>query len=390
MRPTTKDNIMPGFASAGRILAIMRKEFIHVRRDPRTLGIVLILPIFQLVVFGYAVTNDVKHLPLAVFDQDRSAASRALIDAYRASGYFDIDYQVGSNAEMARLIDGGQARAGLTIPPGYADHLARRERAEISFIIDGSDPTVANTALASATAIGQAHGAELLQIALQRGGTLPGSLPGVDVRTRVWYNPNMVSSYYMVPALIGLILQTLTALLTAVAIVREREQGTLESLIVTPVRSTELILGKIVPYVVLAFMDMILILLVGTFWFHVPINGSVALLLALAALFLLSSLGIGLLVSSIAHTQQEAMMMAFFTILPSVFLSGFMFPIASMPIALQWFSKVIPLTYFLVIDRGIVLKGNGIDILMPQVITLAIIGVAILTLAIVRFRKRLE
>jgi ABC-2 type transport system permease protein len=381
---------MPGFASAGRIVAIMRKEFIHVRRDPRTLGIVLILPIFQLVVFGYAVTNDVKHLPLAVFDQDRSAASRALIDAYRASGYFDIDYQVGSNAEMARLIDGGEARAGLTIPPGYADHLARRERAEISFIIDGSDPTVANTALASATAIGQAHGAELLQTALQRSGVPFGNLPGVDVRTRVWYNPNMVSSYYMVPALIGLILQTLTALLTAVAIVREREQGTLESLIVTPVRSTELILGKIVPYVVLAFMDMILILLVGTFWFHVPINGSVALLLVLAALFLLSSLGIGLLVSSIAHTQQEAMMMAFFTILPSVFLSGFMFPIASMPIALQWFSKVIPLTYFLVIDRGIVLKGNGIDILMPQVITLAIIGVAILTLAIVRFRKRLE
>jgi ABC-2 type transport system permease protein len=343
-----------------------------------------------LVVFGYAVTSDVKHLPLAVFDQDRSAASRALIDAYRASGYFDIDYQVGSNAEMARLIDGGQARSGLTIPPGYADRLARRERAEISFIIDGSDPTVANTALAAASAIGQAHGAELLQAALQRGGASPSSLPGVDVRTRVWYNPNMVSAYYMVPALIGLILQTLTALLTAVAIVREREQGTLESLIVTPVRSTELILGKIVPYVVLAFMDMILILLVGTFWFHVPINGSVALLLALAALFLLSSLGIGLLVSSVAHTQQEAMMMAFFTILPSVFLSGFMFPVASMPIVLQWFSKVIPLTYFLVIDRGIVLKGNGIDILMPQVITLAIIGVAILTLAIVRFRKRLE
>lgn len=373
-----------------RIFAIMRKEFIHIRRDPRTLTIVIILPIFQLLIFGYAVTSDVKHLPLAVFDQDRTAASRALIEAYRNSGYFDIAYYVSTHDEIAYLIDAGLARAGLTIPPGYSSRLARREQAEVGFIIDGSDPTIANTALASASAIGQAHGAALLQTALRRGGTLPGLLPGVEVRTRVWYNPDMRSANYMVPALIGLILQTLTALLTAVAIVREREQGTLESLIVTPIRSAELVLGKIVPYVVLAFMDMILILVVGTYWFHVPINGSVALLLALAALFLMSSLGIGLLVSSAAHTQQEAMMMAFFTILPSVFLSGFMFPIASMPPVLQWLSKVIPLTYFLVIDRGIVLKGNGIDILLPQVTMLTVLGVIILSLAVLRFRKRLE
>ncbi len=373
-----------------RIFAIMRKEFIHIRRDPRTLAIVIILPIFQLIIFGYAVTSDVKHLPLAVFDQDRTAASRALIEAYRNSGYFDIAYYVSTHDEIAYLIDAGLARAGLTIPPGYSNRLARREQAEVSFIIDGSDPTIANTALASASAIGQAHGAELLQTALRRGGTLPGLLPGVEVRTRVWYNPNMRSANYMVPALIGLILQTLTALLTAVAIVREREQGTLESLIVTPIRSVELVLGKIVPYVVLAFMDMILILVVGTYWFHVPINGSVTLLLALAALFLMSSLGIGLLVSSAARTQQEAMMMAFFTILPSVFLSGFMFPIASMPPVLQWLSKVIPLTYFLVIDRGIVLKGNGMDILLPQVTMLTVLGVIILSLAVLRFRKRLE
>ncbi len=381
---------MPLLNALVRTLAIMRKEFIHVRRDPRTLTIVIILPIFQLIMFGYAVTSDVKDLPLAVFDQDRTAASRALIAAYRHSGYFDIAYYVTSHDEIAYLIDSGRARAGLTIPPGYSERLARRERAEVSFIIDGSDPTTANTALSAATAIGQAHGADLLQEAIRRGGVLPGLLPGVEVRTRVWYNPNMQSAYYMVPALIGLILQTLTALLTAVAIVREREQGTLESLIVTPIRSIELILGKIVPYVVLAFMDTILILIVGTYWFHVPINGSVALLLALAVLFLMSSLGIGLLVSSAARTQQEAMMMAFFTILPSVFLSGFMFPIAAMPIALQWFSKVIPLTYFLVIDRGIVLKGNGIAILMPQVITLAVLGTIILSLAVLRFRKRLE
>lgn len=381
---------MPASSALSRILAIMRKEFIHIRRDPRTLAIVLIMPIFQLVIFGYAVTSDIKHLPMAVFDQDRSAASRRLIDAYRASAYFDLDFSVQTDRELAYLIDSGEARVGLTIPPGYADHLVRRERAEVSLIIDGSDPTVANTALASAAAIGQAHGVTVAESLMRQGGVTLSALPGVDVQTRVWYNPNMISANYMVPALIGLILQTLTALLTALAIVREREHGTLEGLIVTPIRAPELMLGKIVPYVIVAFLAMLEILVVGTLWFKVPINGSVLLLVALAALFLLSALGIGLLVSTVTHTQQEAMMLAFFTILPSVFLSGFMFPISAMPKVLQWLSKVVPLTYFLVIDRGIVLKGNSLDILLPQVIALAIFGAAILTLAVVRFRKRLE
>ncbi len=376
--------------AVARLLAIIRKEFIHIRRDPRTLGIVLILPIFQLFIFGYAVTNDIEHLPMAVFDLDQSEASRRLVDAYRASSYFAIDFYVKDDDELAYLLDSGQARVGLTIPPEYADRLARHERVEVSMIIDGSDPTVANTALAAAGAIGQAHGATLAESIRKQSAARLSTLPGVDVQTRVWYNPNMISANYMVPALIGLILQTLTALLTAVTIVREREQGTLEGLIVTPIRATELMVGKILPYVVIAFMAMLEILLVGVFWFKVPINGSVALLVALSGLFLLSALGIGLMVSTIAHTQQEAMMLAFFTILPSVFLSGFMFPIASMPRALQFLSNVIPLKHFLIIDRGIVLKGNSIDILMPQVIALAIFGTAILTLAVFRFRKRLE
>lgn len=373
-----------------RIFAVMRKEFIHIRRDPRTLAVALIVPVFQLVMFGYAVTNDVEHLPMAVFDQDHTVASRALVDAYRASAYFDVDYQVRDDQQLAYLIDSGQARVGLMIPPGYEQRLARREQAEVSCIIDGSDPTIANTALSAAAAVGQAHSTHLVESALQRGGVAPGALPSVDVRTRVWYNPNMVSANYMVPALIGLILQVLTVLLTSLSIVREREQGTLEGLIVTPIRAPELIIGKIVPYVGLAFMDTIEVLFVGTLWFKVPINGSVTLLLTLAALFLLSSLGIGLWISSAARTQQEAMMLSYFTILPSIFLSGFMFPISAMPKVLQWSSKVVPLTYFLVIDRGIVLKGNSIDILMPQVIALAVFGSAILALAAARFRKRLE
>lgn len=373
-----------------RILAVMRKEFIHIRRDPRTLAIVLILPVFQLIVFGYAVTNDVAHLPLAVLDGDRTAASRQLIAAYGATTYFDVRYVAASERELGDFLDRGQARVGLTIPPGYSEHLARGERAEISLIIDGSDPTVANTALAAAASIGQAHGATVAEGRLLQLGLVRGPIAGVEVRPRVWYNPNMVSANYMVPALIGLILQTLTVLLTAVAIVREREQGTLEGLIVTPVRSAEIMIGKIAPYVVVAFADTISILLVGTLLFKVPINGSIGLLLALAALFLLSALGIGLLISSVAKTQQEAMMLAFFTILPSVFLSGFMFPIASMPHVLQMLSKAIPLTYFLIIDRGIVMKGNTLAILLPQVTALAVMGVGILGLAVVRFRKRLD
>ncbi len=381
---------MARMEAAGRILAIMRKEFIHIRRDPRTLAIVLILPIFQLVMFGYAVTSDVKHLPMAVLDHDRTPASRALAEAYRTSLYFDLNFYVQNDQELARLIDSGQARAGLIIPPGYGASLARRERAAISLIIDGSDPTVANTALASAASIGQAHGATIIEHTMRQGGVNLDALPGVEVRTRVWYNPNMISANYMVPALIGLILQTMTALLTAVAIAREREQGTLEGLIITPIRAAELMIGKIVPYVMVAFTAMIEILVVGTLWFKVPINGSVLLLVTLAGLFLLSALGIGLLVSTVARTQQEAMMLAFFTILPSVFLSGFMFPIASMPVPLQWASKLIPLTYFLIIDRGIVLKGNSMDILYPQALALAAFGTVILTLAVARFRKRLE
>jgi len=376
--------------SPARTLAIFRKEFIHVRRDPRTLAIALMLPVFQLVIFGYAVTNDIEHLPMAVLDQDRTAASRALVDAYSVSSTFDLAYYVGSNEELADLIDAGRAKVGLTIPPGFSERVARQEPAEVGFIIDGSDPSIATTALSAASAIGQFHGATLAENLRMRGGLMSSPSPGVDVRTRVWYNPDMVSANYMVPALIGLILQTLTALLTSVSIVREREQGTMEGLIVTPIRPAELVLGKIAPYVALAFFDTVEILLVGTLWFRVPINGSVLLLLALAGLFVLSSLGIGLLISTMARTQQEAMMLAFFTILPSVFLSGFMFPIAAMPRALQWFSKVVPLTYFLIIDRGIVLKGNSLQVLMPQVIALAVFGTAILSLAVIRFRKRLE
>jgi ABC-2 type transport system permease protein len=373
-----------------RLLAIMRKEFIQIRRDPRTLAIMFLIPVFQLIMFGYAVTTDVKHLPLAVLDRDKSAASRELIDTYQASTYFDIAYNVGSERELADLMDSGAARAGLIVPAGYSADLARRGAAQVAFAIDGSDPTVANTALAAAQTIGQAKSAEIVQAMLSRSGLNVSDMPGLDVRTRVWYNPDLASANYMIPALIGVILQMLTAMLTALAIVRERELGTIEQLIVTPLKSWELVVGKIVPYVLIAFFDTVEVLLIGTLWFKVPINGSVVLLLSLACLFVMSSLGIGLFVSTVAHKQQEAMLLTFFTIIPSIFLSGFMFPLVAMPAALRALSYGIPLTYFLVIVRGIVLKGVGLPVLLPQVVALAIFGVVIMSLSTLRFRKRLE
>jgi len=373
----------------GRTIAITRKEFLHILRDPRTLTIMLVVPVIQMILFGYAVTTDVKHLPLVVLDQDRSPQSRELIEAYQVTGIFDLRYYVQSETELRWLMDSGRARAGLIFGPGYGDDLAKGGSAQVAFIIDGSDPTVANTALSAAVTVGQARSVQVVHSFLSRSGIKSSGTPGLDVRTRVWYNPDMVSANFMVPALIGLILQLLTTLLTALAIVREKELGTIEQLIVTPIKPLELMLGKVMPYVLIAIFDAIEVLAVGTYWFKVPISGSVILLLALCCLFMVSSLGIGLLISSMARTQREAMFLAFLMMLPTIFLSGFMFPLASMPEVLQWLSYAIPLTYFLVIDRGIVLKGNGLDILWPQVLALGVFGTVILTLAASRFRKTL-
>lgn len=372
-----------------RVFSIIRKEFLHILRDRRTLAIMLVLPVVEMLLFGYAVTTDVKHLPLVVLDQDRTPQSRHLVDAYRVSTVFDIGLYASSQEEVAQMIDSGQARAALVIGPGFADDMLKRGGAQVAFIIDGSDPTVANTAMAAALTVGQAQSVEMVQSFMARGGIRQGALPGLDVRTRIWYNPDMVSANYMVPALIGFILQILTTMLTALSIVREKELGTVEQLIVTPIKPVELVVGKVVPYVAIAIIDAAEILLVGSWWFNVPINGSVTLLMALCCVFLLSSLGFGILISTVAKTQQESMFLAFFSMFPAIFLSGFLFPLASMPAVLQAASYAVPLRYFLVIDRGIVLKGNGMDILWPEVVALAVLGVGILALSATRFRKTL-
>jgi len=373
-----------------RLLPLIRKEFIQILRDPRTLAITVVMPVMQIFLLGYAVTNDVRNVPLAVWDQDRSWASRQLLDAYRAADYFHLDYDVDSEDELRRLIDAGQARAGLIIPPDYSTRIANSDTAQVAMIVDGSDPTIANTALSAAAMIGQTRATNLLvERAAARGQSAVAQMP-VEVRTQVWYNPDLLSSYYMIPALIGLILMMMTVLLTSTSIVRERERGTIEQLIVTPLRPVELVVGKVTPYVVIAMIDMAEVIGAGVLMFGVPINGSLSLLLLLAGLFLVSTLGLGLFVSTLANTQQEAMLTSMFFLLPAMFLSGFLFPLAGMPWYLQAVSYVIPLRYFLVITRGIMLKGVAIDVLQNEVIALAVFAVIIMGAAALRFRKRLD
>ncbi len=373
-----------------RLMSLIRKEFIQIMRDPRTLAIIFVMPVLMLFLLGYAATNDVRNIDMVVFDQDQSPASRRLVEAYKQADYFLISRTVGSEEEMRALIDNNSARAGIIIPPGYGRKVTGWGSAQVAFVLDGSDPTVASTALAAATMIGQTQSTNLQVERLERRGMATLIKPAIDVRTQVWYNPGLVSSYFMVPAMIGMILQYLGTMLTATAIVRERERGTIEQLIVTPLRSQELVIGKLAPYVILTFWDVIEVLVVGVFLFKMPINGDLTLLLALTSLFMITTLGIGLFISTIAKTQQEAMLTTMFTILPSIFLSGFFFPLAAMPAWLQALSYIIPLRYFLIIARGIVVKGVGMEALWSEVVALAFFAIVVMGAAAARFKKSLD
>jgi ABC-2 type transport system permease protein len=373
-----------------RLVSIIRKEFIQITRDRRTLIIILIIPIMQLFLLGYSATSDVRNVPLAVFDQCRCAESRRLLDAYRAADYFRLAYDVGSEDDIRILIERGDARAGLIVPPDYNLRLADGN-AEVAFILDGSDAAAGSTAFSAATLIGQAHATQLMMERLQRSGmNVENFQPPLQVRTRVWYNPDLVSSYFMIPGVIGMILFAITSILTATAIVRERERGTIEQLIVTPIKPWELVVGKILPYVILAFIDTLEVLAIGHWWFNVPVRGDLGLILGCSGLLLLSGLGIGLFASTIANTQQEAMLTVWMTLLPSIFLSGFFFPLEAMPKVLQWISYIIPLRYYLVIIRALLIKGVGAGAIWDEILALTLFGIAIMGAASVRFRKRLD
>lgn len=371
-----------------RISSIVRKEFVQLFRDPRTLALAVVIPIVQLFLLGYAATSDVRNISMAVWDQSKSPESRQLLDAFRAADYFTLDYFVGSQAEYQRLIETGDARVALVIPVDYSRRV-HEGNAEVLMVLDGSDASIGTTALSTARLVGQSYATKILSQQAALSGRAAPAAP-VEVHTQVWYNPDLNSAYFMIPGVIGMILSFITTILTATAIVRERERGTIEQLIVTPIRSWELVLGKLLPYVILAFVETFEIIIVGHFWFGVPVRGSLLLITITSGIFLMSSLGVGLLASTMANTQQEAMLTVMMYNLPSIFLSGFFFPIQAMPKVLQWVSMAIPLRYYLVVIRSLMLKGVNVSAIQREMLPLLIFGIVIMSAAALRFRKRLD
>jgi ABC-2 type transport system permease protein len=353
-----------------------------------TLAMMVVLPVMQLLLFGYAINTDVRHIPTVVFDQDRSAQSRDLTRSLEATTFYDLVGHVESYEEVERAMRSGQAKVALVIPSKYASDLTRGRATKVQLVVDGSDPQTVASATNTAASLVSARSTELMVRRLARGSAGPAAQP-IELSPNTWYNPDLRTAVYIVPGLIGVILTMTMVMLTAMAIARERERGTLEQLIVSPVKNLELVIGKIIPYVGIGYVQITLILIVGRLVFHVPFLGSLALLYGLAFVFIAANLGLGLFFSTLAKTQQQAMQMSFFFLLPNVLLSGFMFPFEAMPWPAQWISQALPLTHFLRIVRGITLKGSGLADAAPELAWMAVILAALVTLASVRFSKKI-
>lgn len=370
-----------------RVKRMLVKEFIHIFRDPKMKGVIFLMPIIQALVFGYAVTTDVKHVATAVFDLDNSVASRELIARFVESGYFDMVAHVQNEVQMRKLLDGGKIRAVLRLNKGFEQELRLGHTVQLQVILDGTDSNTAGIVLDYSARIS----AELSQtILVKRTSYLKGVFRppgGVDIQTRAWFNENLESRNFYVPGVIAILVMLITLMLTSMAVVREKEIGTMEQILVTPITPTEFILGKTVPFALIGFVDVLVITAIAVFWFEVPIRGNLVLLFLATALYLMTTLGIGLFISTISQTQQQAMMSTFFFYLPAVLLSGFMFPIANMPELIQWLTYLNPLRYFLIIIRGIFLKGVGFSVLWPQLLALTIMGLLTLRAASGRFHK---
>ncbi|MFA5057347.1 MAG: ABC transporter permease [Opitutaceae bacterium] len=370
-----------------RILTILRKEFRSILRDPRMRMVIFGLPIIQCLIFGYAVTMDVRHIRLVVIDRDGTPASRALITRFTGSGYFDAIAYTNDETRARALIDAADASAILQINARFGANLDAGRTAAVQLLVDGSDSNTARLVLNYSVSIATAYSNQVLvdQTLRQTGRTaLPG---GVELRHRAWFNENLESRNYIVPGIMAMLVMLVTLMLTSMAIVREKEAGTIEQIMVTPIRPVEFILGKCAPFAVIGYIDVLLVTAVGVFWFDVPIRGSLLLLLASTSLFLMTTLGIGLFISTVSGTQQQAMMTTFFFFFPAMLLSGFIYPVANMPPVIQWITLANPLRHFLVIIRSIFLKGVGAEVLWPQMAALLVIGLAVMTFAVKRFHK---
>lgn len=364
--------------SAGRVLEVMRKEFYQMFRDPRLRRVILIAPVLQVIVFGYAVSTDVTNTETYVVDLDRSADSRALLDALTASGYFRIVGRSERPGDLAGALDHGAAILGVEIPPDFTERLRAGKGATVQLVLDGAQSNTATVARGYAERIVAGFGER--RLAAPAAG-------GADLRERAWFNPELVSRNYNVPAVVGTLLMLICLLLTGLAVVREREMGTLEQLMVSPLRPGELIAGKAIPFAIVGFFDMLVVVTLAILWFHVPFRGSFLDLAGASLLYIVAALGFGLLVSTMSSTQQEAYMGSILLFMPSILLSGFMFPVASMPRLFQWLTLANPVRHYIVIVRSVFLKGAGFEALWPHYLALFLIGAAVLTIAAARFRK---
>ena len=373
------------------IITFIHKEFLQLRRDPKMLGINFVAPIIQLVILGYAASLDVRDIPTIVYDMDNSRTSREFVAKFTESGYFTLARYAGSYADVDQAIDRRVASIAIVVPKGFSHRLLSGEQAELQVIADGSETNSATIGLNYASMIVMQYSRNIILQkfeAVKGRGAKPAT---IDPEVRVWYNPELKSRNFMVPGVLALLLMVLTMILTSLAIVKENEAGTMEQLVVTPIRPYQLIIGKLAPFFLIGIVDIILVILVATLWFGIPLKGSVMLLFTLCIIFQMTTLGAGLFVSTVSRTQQQAMLTAvFFVIVPMIFLSGFVFPIENMPKIIQLVTYIIPLRYFFVIVRGLFLKGVGLGELWLESSVLLGFGIAILTMSILRFQKRIS
>jgi ABC-2 type transport system permease protein len=373
-----------------RIWYVMWKEVIELGQDPRIFGVIFIAPVLQLAILGYAATTDVRNVPILVVDTDRSSGSQDLISRFTGSGIFQIVDVVSDARDVDRYLESGEAWMALSIPASYGQTVAAGRSATVQIVADGSDANSTNIAMGYATNLIAGYAQEMIDERRRVSGVPLDVGGGIEPRVRVWFNPTLESRYFMLPGIFALLLLVVTSNLSSMAIVREREIGTLEQLNVTPLGRLELIIGKLLPYGIIGLIDVLIVLVVIVFWFEVPLRGSFWLLVGMSLIYLLTTLGLGLFTSTISHTQQQAMMTStFFFLIPMLYLSGFIFPIENMPAVIQPITYLIPLRYFVVILRGIFLKGVGLETLWPQALALFAWGVGILTLAYMRSSKRL-
>src|SRR3989339_144637 len=378
-----------------RLFHFIKKEFIQFFRDPRMLFVAILAPMIQLIFLGYVASTDIKNVKTAVLDQDRSSYSRNYIQSFKNSGYFNINYYVHNQRELTDLLDRGKVKLAIVILHGFGRKVARYESADVQAIIDGSNSSIATIIQSYIERINFINSNALLQKKLARfemgGDRFDQEIQsvGVNLEQRVWYNPELKSINFMVPAIFAQILMLVSMFLTTAAIVKEKENGTMEMLIVTPLKSYELILGKLIPFIIVALTDIALVFLAITILFGIPMKGSILLLFLLGLLFASAGLGIGVFISTISQTQRQAIMASSFIMMPFFILSGFIFPIANMPKPIQFLTIFIPLRYFLSIVRGLFLKGIGLNYLWPDIWPLIVFGVVILTLSIIRFKKKI-